>query len=361
MNNLNTEKIVIAMSGGVDSSVAAALLKQRGREVVGISLQLWNYSADSTERFGTCCSLDDLGDARRVADEVGIPFYILNMEKEFKEEVVDYFVSEYLKARTPIPCTLCNQRLKFDHLISRAEEFGYERVATGHYAMIAKDNATGRFAVKRGVDRSRDQSYFLFNLSQEQLSRLEFPLGATDKKEVRDIARELGFKVAEKPESREICFVPDNDYASFIERRVSKENFCEGNIVNNDGEILGRHRGYPAFTIGQRKGLNIGGLKEPHYVISIDSCKNEVTVGPQKDLYRSQFFVDKVNWYLPKKESFESQVQIRYRHNGSTAIVTPLPSERARVEFSEPQLSVTPGQSAVFYVDDFIVGGGWIG
>ena len=171
MKNLNTEKIVIAMSGGVDSSVAAALLKQRGREVVGISLQLWNYSADSTERFGTCCSLDDLGDARRVADRVGIPFYILNMEKEFEEEVVDYFVSEYLKARTPIPCTLCNQRLKFDHLISRAEGFGYQRVATGHYALVVNDEATGRFTIKRGRDRSRDQSYFLFNLSQEQLSR----------------------------------------------------------------------------------------------------------------------------------------------------------------------------------------------
>ncbi len=360
MKNLNTEKVVIAMSGGVDSSVAAALLKQRGREVVGISLQLWNYSSDSTERFGTCCSLDDLGDARRVADRVGIPFYILNMEKEFNEEVVDYFVSEYLKARTPIPCTLCNQRLKFDHLISRAQGFGYQRIATGHYALIVNDKVTGRFTVRRGKDRSRDQSYFLFNLSQYQLSRLEFPLGDTDKNEVRRIAKELGLSVADKNESREICFVPDNDYASFIEKRVGEKNFYEGNIVNGNGEVLGKHRGYPAFTIGQRKGLNIGGLKEPHYVTAIDPDKNEVIVGLKSSLYRREFFANKVNWYLPRQDLFEAQVQIRYLHNDSTARVTPLPDKRVHVEFSEPQLSITPGQSAVFYEDDCIVGGGWI-
>ena len=360
MEILDTEKIVIAMSGGVDSSVAAALLKQRGRDVVGVSLQLWNYSTDSTERFGTCCSLDDLGDARRVADKVGIPFYIFNMEKEFKEEVVDYFVSEYLKARTPIPCTLCNQRLKFDHLICRAEEFGYQKVATGHYALIVKDDESGRYTIKRGRDRSRDQSYFLFNLSQKQLSRLEFPLGDTDKKEVRRIAKELDLAVADKAESREICFVPDNDYASFIEKRVSSDRFHEGNIVDSDGKTLGKHRGYPAFTIGQRKGLNIGGLKEPHYVTAIDPDKNEIKVGLQSDLYRSEFFADKVNWCLPKQEPFEAQVQIRYRHNGATARVIPLPGKRVCVRFSEPQLSITPGQSAVFYIDDCIVGGGWI-
>jgi|TARA_B100001079_G_scaffold77828_1_gene66947 tRNA-specific 2-thiouridylase len=351
-------KIVIAMSGGVDSSVAAALLKQHGRDVVGISLQLWNYSSDEVERFGTCCSLDDLGDARRVSDKIGIPFYIFNMEKEFKEEVVDYFVSEYLKARTPIPCTLCNQKLKFDHLISRAESFGYSRVATGHYAVIVKEE--GRFTIKRGRDRSRDQSYFLFNLSQGQLSRLEFPLGDTDKKEVRRLAKELSLTIADKAESREICFIPDNDYASFIEKRVNGDTFREGDIVNADGKTVGKHRGYPAFTIGQRKGLNLGGLKEPHYVTGIDPDKNEIAVGPQSDLYSSEFFADKVNWYLPREEAFDAQVQIRYRHCGAAARVIPLPGERVRVEFADPQISVTPGQSAVFYKDDLIVGGGWI-
>jgi tRNA-specific 2-thiouridylase len=282
------------------------------------------------------------------------------MEKEFNEEVVDYFVSEYLKARTPIPCTLCNQRLKFDHLINRAQGFGYQRIATGHYALIVNDSVTGRFTVKRGKDRSRDQSYFLFNLSQEQLSRLEFPLGDTDKTEVRSIAKELGLSVADKKESREICFVPDNDYASFIEKRVGEKNFHEGDIVNGNGETIGKHRGYPAFTIGQRKGLNIGGLKEPHYVTAIDSDKNEVTVGLKSSLYRSEFFANKVNWCLPRQDLFEAQVQIRYLHNGSAARVTPLPDKRVHVKFSEPQLSITPGQSAVFYKDDCIVGGGWI-
>jgi tRNA-specific 2-thiouridylase len=226
--------------------------------------------------------------------------------------------------------------------------------------LVVNDEATGRFTIKRGRDRSRDQSYFLFNLSQEQLSRLEFPLGDTDKKEVRRMAKELGLTVADKSESREICFVPDNDYASFIEKRVSGESFREGDIVNADGKILGKHRGYPAFTVGQRKGLNIGGLKEPHYVTAIDPDKNEITVGLKSSLYRSEFFANKVNWCLPRQGVFEAQVQIRYLHNGSTARVTPLPDERVRVEFLEPQLSITPGQSAVFYVDDCIVGGGWI-
>ena len=355
----NKEKIVVAMSGGVDSSVAAALMKERGYDVVGISLQLWNYSSDTDERFGTCCSLDDLGDARRVADKIGIPFYVLNMEKEFKKEVVDYFVSEYMQARTPIPCTLCNQKLKFDELIQKAEGFGYRRVATGHYASIVK-HETGRFTVRRGRDLTRDQSYFLFNLSQDQLSRLEFPLADVEKKEVRRLARELGLKVADKAESREICFIPDNNYSKFIAKQVDSDVFKEGNIVNDAGEVLGKHKGYPAFTVGQRKGLNIGGLKEPLFVTKIDPVNNEIVTGPKSNLFRQEFFTGKTNWYLPQTDSFRADVQIRYRHKAVPATVTPLPEARVRVEFDEPQMSIAPGQSAVFYQDDCIVGGGWI-
>ena len=353
------EKIVVAMSGGVDSSVAAALLKERGYDVVGVSLQLWNYSTDTDSRFGTCCSLDDLADARRVAHKVGIPFYILNMEKEFQEEVVDYFVSEYLKARTPIPCTLCNQRLKFDHLLLKTEEFGYRRVATGHYASIEKDES-GYFTVRRGRDRSRDQSYFLFNLSQDQLSRLEFPLADIDKKEVRRIAKSLDLNVAEKSESHEICFIPDNDYPKFIAKTIGEDGFEEGSIVDASGNVLGRHKGYPAFTIGQRKGLNLGGQNEPHFVTAIDPGNNRVTVGTKDELLRREFFVSGANWYLPQTKPFLAEVQIRYRHQASQAELTPLENGRVSVDFSEPQSAIAPGQAAVFYRNDCIVGGGWI-
>ena len=302
----NKEKIVIAMSGGVDSSVAAALMKERGYDVVGISLQLWNYSTDTDERFGTCCSLDDLADARRVADKIGIPFYVLNLEKEFQKEVVDYFVSEYLQARTPIPCTLCNQKLKFDELIQKAEAFGYRRVATGHYASIVKDES-GRYTVRRGRDLSRDQSYFLFNLSQDQLSRLEFPLAEVEKKEVRRLAKELGLTVADKAESREICFIPDNNYSKFIAKQVNGDYFKEGDIVDSQGEVLGKHNGYPAFTVGQRKGLNLGGLKEPLFVTRIDPDNNRIVAGPKPDLFLPKFMRWKYQLVFAAKRSLSGE------------------------------------------------------
>lgn len=346
------------MSGGVDSSVAAGIMKERGYEAVGVSLQLWNYS-NSDNRFGTCCSLDDMADARRVAERIGIPFYILNMEKRFKEEVVDYFISEYMQARTPIPCTLCNQKLKFEELIHKAESFGVHRVATGHYASIVK-HPSGRLMVRRGRDRFKDQSYFLFNLSQEQLARLEFPLGEMDKKEVRERARELGLNVAEKAESHEICFIPDNDYPRFIAKQLNGKSLREGEIVNSSGVVLGKHPGYPAFTIGQRKGLNLGGLKEPHFVTHIDPVNNRVTVGTRQELSRPDCTVSQVRWSLDFDKPFKADVQIRYRHQGVTATVTPLDNMRAKIEFDEPQISIAPGQSAVFYQDDCVVGGGWL-
>ena len=352
------EKIAIAMSGGVDSSVAASIMKERGYNAVGISLQLWNYS-ESDNRFGTCCSLDDLADARRVAEKVGIPFYILNMEKKFKEEVVDYFISEYMQARTPIPCTMCNKKLKFDEMLQKAESFGVHRVATGHYASIVK-HSSGRFLVRRGRDRWKDQSYFLFNLSQDQLARLEFPLGDMDKNEVRDRARQLGLNVAEKPESHEICFIPDNDYPKFIAKQLEGTAFKQGDIVNSKGAVLGKHKGYPAFTIGQRKGLNLGGLKEPHFVTHIDPVNNRITVGPKKELQRPSCIVGQVNWCLDVADSTRADVQIRYRHPGVPATITKMDDSRVRVEFDDPQISIAPGQSAVFYQDDCVIGGGWL-
>lgn len=353
------KKIVIAMSGGVDSSVAACLLKEQGYDVIGISLQLWNYSTNTDNRFGTCCSLDDLADARRVADRIQIPFYILNMEKEFKRDVVDYFVSDYMQGRTPIPCTLCNQKLKFDQLLIQVSRLGYETVATGHYASVVRD-ATGRRTIQRGKDRSKDQSYFLFNLSQEQLARLMFPLGQMEKREVRQLAKKFRLNVAEKSESHEICFIPNNNYPDFIEQQVPAHAFKEGDIVDSSGNKLGTHRGYPAFTVGQRKGLNLGGQSEPQFVSKIDPEKNEITVGSKNELLRSELYAGGINWCLQPSGPFSAIVQIRYRHGGAPATVAPLPEGRARVTFAEPQMAIAPGQSAVFYREDRIIGGGWI-
>ncbi len=352
------EKIVVAMSGGVDSSVAAGIMKERGFAAIGISLQLWNYS-NSDNRFGTCCSLDDMADARRVAERVGIPHYILNMEKKFKENVVDYFVAEYMQARTPIPCTMCNQKLKFEELIRKSEAFGVQRIATGHYAAIVK-HSSGRLLVRRGRDRWKDQSYFLFNLSQEQLSRLEFPLGDMDKKEVRERARQLGLNVADKAESHEICFIPDNDYPRFIAKQLNGRGMKAGEIVDSAGKVLGAHPGYAAFTIGQRKGLNLGGLKVPHFVTHIDPARNRITVGPRHELAQPDCAVNQVKWGLEFSAPFRAVVQIRYRHEGAAATVTPRDGARATIKFDRPQLSIAPGQSAVFYQDDCIVGGGWL-
>jgi len=352
-------KVVVAMSGGVDSSVAAALLQDQNYNLIGISLQLWNYSWDTDNRFGTCCSLDDLSDARRVAERIGIPFYILNLEKEFRKGVVDYFVSEYMSGRTPIPCTACNKKLKFDELMHKAEIYGYDYIATGHYATVMQDEE-GRYTVRRGKHRGKDQSYFLFNLSQDQLARIYFPLGDMEKPEVRALAEKYGLNVAGKSESHEICFIPDNDYARFIATQVEEEAFQPGNIIDGEGKVLGEHKGYPAFTIGQRKGLHLGGMTEPYYVTGINPTKNEVTVGPKSGLFRDEFTVADVNWYLEHCEPFEAEAQIRYRHEAVPALITPLPKGRAHVHLYDPQPAIAPGQSAVFYREDCIVGGGWI-
>ena len=373
------ERVVIAMSGGVDSSVAAAILKDEGYDVVGISMQIWDYSAESVERFGTCCSLDDINDARRVAEKLGIPFYILNLEEEFEREVIEYFVSEYTKGRTPNPCVPCNQRLKFDALLNYAVKIGASKVATGHYAKVVEEK--GRYFIKRGVDRSKDQSYFLFNLSQEQLKRAIFPLGDYTKSDIRKMAKTFGLNVAEKEESQEICFVPDNNYEDFIRKRVDECSIEEGEVVTRDGEVIGRHRGLPFYTIGQRKGLGIS-YERPLYVSEIDLENNRLIVGESDSVVKREFMVENVNWSInPPSPPFNkggqvgvirALVQIRYRHNASDAEITllsPLPtgerievrgSNTVRVIFDEPQRAITPGQAAVFYLEDTVIGGGWI-
>jgi tRNA-specific 2-thiouridylase len=345
------------MSGGVDSSVAAALLARSGHDVIGLSMQLYDHS-EGEIRFGSCCTLDDLYDARRVARAIGIPHYIVNFERRFEEHVISDFVREYASGRTPIPCVHCNGDLKFASLVERAEGFDAEAVATGHYAQVDQDPATGRYRLKRGVDRAKDQSYFLFTLTQAQLARARFPVGALDKPAVREEARRLGLAVADKHDSQEICFVAAGEHADFVAKRAALDG---GEIRDADGRVLGRHEGIHRFTIGQRKGLGISaGI--PLYVVDIDAAGSVVTVGPRAALERTSLTASRVNWMSGDTPAspVRATVQIRYRHSEAFATVTPLNGARARVDFDSPQSAITPGQAVVFYAEDVVLGGGWI-
>jgi tRNA-specific 2-thiouridylase len=345
------------MSGGVDSSVAAALLARSGHDVIGLSMQLYDHS-EGEIRFGSCCTLDDLYDARRVARAIGIPHYIVNFERRFEEHVISDFVREYASGRTPIPCVHCNGDLKFASLVERAEGFDAEAVATGHYAQVDQDPATGRYRLKRGVDRAKDQSYFLFTLTQAQLARARFPVGALDKPAVREEARRLGLAVADKHDSQEICFVAAGEHADFVAKRAALD---AGEIRDADGRVLGRHEGIHRFTIGQRKGLGISaGI--PLYVVDIDAAGSVVTVGPRAALERTSLTASRVNWMSGDTPAspVRATVQIRYRHSEAFATVTPLDGARARVDFDSPQSAITPGQAVVFYAEDVVLGGGWI-
>jgi tRNA-specific 2-thiouridylase len=350
------------MSGGVDSSVAAALLAEQGHEVVGLSMQLYDQSEGQTS-FGSCCSIDDLHDARRVAAAIDIPHYILNFERQFDEQVVTNFVREYASGRTPLPCARCNSDVKFATLAERAAGFGADAVATGHYARVERD-ATGRYLLRRGVDVSKDQAYFLFSLTQSQLARAMFPVGDRPKEAVRAYARQHRLPVAEKPDSQEICFIPDHDYASFVSDR-NPEVVGSGPIVDLDGRVVGRHDGIHRFTVGQRRGLGIstsaGTATAPLYVVGLKPADRQVVVGPKRALEQTTLTASDVNWILnPPTEGRSVTAQIRHRHRPAPALVRALSGNRAEVVFAEPQIAVTPGQAVVFYDDDVVVGGGWI-
>ena len=351
-------RVVVAMSGGVDSSVAAALLARQGHDVIGLSMQLYDQRDGGATTFGSCCTIDDLHDARRVAARLGIPHYIVNFERQFDEHVVSNFIREYSAGRTPIPCVHCNGDLKFATLAARAAAFGATAVATGHYARVERDTG-GTYVLKRGLDPAKDQSYFLFTLDQAQLAQAVFPVGDLDKTAVRERARELGLPVAEKPDSHEICFVADGDHTAFLERHGKMPG--EGVVRDVSGRAIGRHEGVHRFTVGQRKGLGLSS-PVPLYVVGLDAGTNSVTVGPRDALQRDSLSASQVNWVSGREPVPGTRItaQIRYRHREAAAAVTPLPNDRVLVAFDEPQTAVAPGQAVVFYDGDVVVGGGWI-
>src|SRR5213593_3120554 len=347
--------IAVAMSGRVDSSTAAVLLQEQGEDIVGLSMQLWRDN-------GRCCSLDDLWDARRVATQIGIPYYVLNLEKDFENTVVAPFVETYLRGETPSPCILCNNYVKFHHLVEKAAGIGADRVATGHYARVKYDEALGRWLLLRGKDRKKDQSYFLFGLTQEQLSRTLFPLGDLTKPEVREIARKHGLALAEKPDSQEICFVPGGDYKNFLDAYLTEQGAAlpdtSGELVTTNGEVIGEHAGIHNFTVGQRKGLGVA-TGSPLYVIQIKGHSRQVVVGNQQELYSRTLRARRVNLIAVEdlREPMRVSIKIRHRHEPAPALIETSGTDEVLVTFDHPQRAITPGQAAAFYDDDVVVGG----
>jgi tRNA-specific 2-thiouridylase len=355
-------RIVVAMSGGVDSSVAASLLAEQGHDVVGLSMQLYDQSGNAGA-FGSCCSLDDLYDARRVAAKIGIPHYLVNFEREFQQTVVKNFVDEYAHGRTPIPCVHCNSDLKFATLVDRAAAYDAAFVATGHYAQVRFNEDTREHELLRSADHDKDQTYFLFSLTQDQLAHAMFPVGHLSKPDVRAHAQRLGLSVADKPDSHEICFVPDGDAAGFVERAIADrdETPSAGAIVDTGGRVLGEHRGIHRFTVGQRRGLGLS-TGSPMYVIRLEPADARVVVGPREELGQRALTAAGVNWIsgAPPEAPIRVTARIRHRHVDQPATLWTDAADRARVEFDEPQIAITPGQATVFYDGARVIGGGWI-
>jgi len=358
VNSQKRQRIVVGMSGGVDSSATAALLLEQGYEVIGITLKLWPQDCVNRAE-DKCCGPQAVTDARAVCHKLGIPYYLIDESAEFQSKVIQYFADEYKAGRTPNPCVMCNQNLKFGRLIGRADQLGAQYVATGHFARLERRD-DGRVLLKRGRDRRKDQSYFLFSLRQDQLARALFPLGEKTKSDTREVARHCQLKTADKEESMEICFVPDNDYGKFLQEANLAQKH-RGEIMDLHGRVLGHHDGIEFYTIGQRKGLGITTTR-PVYVIELDATNNRVIVGDDSALDRDEFTVDRCNWipFDNLTEPAEVTAKIRYNHPGTAATVTPLGGGRAKVKLHEPQRAITPGQAAVFYQDDLVLGGGWI-
>jgi tRNA-specific 2-thiouridylase len=361
--NGNKQRVLLGMSGGVDSSVAGYLLREQGYGVIGVTMKVWPQDCISRAE-DKCCGPQAVADARAVAHSLGIPHYVVDEADQFERLVIDYFSTEYQAGRTPNPCVMCNEKLKFGNLWSKAAALGCDYIATGHYAIIEHD--ADRAILRKGVDPRKDQSYFLFSLRQPQLRRALTPLGKMTKLQIREIAHSLGLKVADKIDSQEICFVPGNDYKTFLRSHLGESDFHRGEIYDVDGNFISEHDGIELFTIGQRKGLP-GGSPRPRYVVDLDPETNRVTVGDADDLVCDEFEIDRVNWHPaagidnPRhNEEIEATVKIRYSHPGTAATLTPLEDGRARVCLHEPQRAVTPGQAAVFYDGDLVLGGGWI-
>lgn len=356
-----SKKVVIGMSGGVDSSVAAWLLKEQGYDVIGVTMQIWqDEDAATQEAEGGCCGLSAVEDARRVAMDLGIPYYVMNFKREFQERVIDYFVKEYMEGRTPNPCIACNRYVKWESLLHRSLSIGADYIATGHYARV-EQLPGGRYAIRSSVTAAKDQTYALYNLTQEQLSRTLMPVGAYYKEEIRDMAVKLGLPVASKPDSQEICFIPDHDYAAFIEQYTGKK-MEPGNFVDPTGKVIGRHKGISHYTVGQRKGLNLS-MGHPVFVTEIRPETNEVVIGDNQDVFTSRIYCSGLNWQaLPGLDADGAKVRakIRYSHAGEVCQIRPVGEDLVECSFQKPVRAATPGQAIVFYQGEYVAGGGTI-